>query len=150
MNSPGVGIGIFAINSKLDKFIFGKRVKDDKYCLPGGKLEMYETFEECAARELYEETNINITDLSRFKRVWFSNVINKELEFHWIQLNYLVVLNEDEEKMLNNNEVDKCHGWEWVDFSFIYNNLDKLFIPFIKFLEDTGIKEIKSLLEKTG
>ena len=38
---------------------------------------MYETFEECASRELLEETNINI-DPKQFKFISTKNVINKE------------------------------------------------------------------------
>ena len=38
----------------------------NKYCLPGGKLEANESLVDCAVRELYEETNIEICGGSQY------------------------------------------------------------------------------------
>ena len=69
-----VGAGFGVIIERADgKILLGKRHEDpDKadsafrsageWCLPGGKLEWGETFEEGAAREVMEETGIAIQD----------------------------------------------------------------------------------------
>src|SRR5436190_15040150 len=67
----GAGLGVILIKS--EKILLGKRNPDpDKadsafrsageWCLPGGKIEFGETFEEGAAREVKEETGIEIKD----------------------------------------------------------------------------------------
>jgi 8-oxo-dGTP diphosphatase len=56
---PGVGIGIKVL-SKDNKLLVGKREKEGLYGYPGGHLEKYESWEECAARELKEETGIEV------------------------------------------------------------------------------------------
>jgi 8-oxo-dGTP pyrophosphatase MutT (NUDIX family) len=40
--------------------LFEKRVDDGKWCLPGGALELKETFVEGLTREVKEETNLDI------------------------------------------------------------------------------------------
>jgi 8-oxo-dGTP diphosphatase len=143
---PRIGLGIFAINETKDKFLIGKRTKGLKYGLPGGSLEFGETFEECASRELHEETNINIEDLTRFKFMIFFNAIDKNANYHWLELYYYIVLSKDEELTLKNNENDKCFGWEWVDLEFLYQNKSDLFFPLSKLLDITSVKSIGDLL----
>jgi 8-oxo-dGTP diphosphatase len=144
---PGIGIGIFAINSKKDKFLLGQSVKKQKFGLPGGRLEFGETLEECAARELFEETNIQVVDLTRMKRVCFFNAINKEIDYHWLEFCYYVELDESEESSLKNNEGDKCYSWEWVDFDYVYSIKDRLLYSLSQFLELTHIKKISELVD---
>ncbi|KAL2872026.1 nucleotide triphosphate diphosphatase NUDT15 [Aspergillus lucknowensis] len=60
-----VGVGVFALNSE-NKFIVGKRKGShgaDTWGLPGGHLEFNESFEECAVRELKEETGLDVYDV---------------------------------------------------------------------------------------
>lgn len=46
---------------------------------------MFESFEQCAARELKEETNVEI-DPKEFKFVTVKNVINEPEERHYVDL----------------------------------------------------------------
>ncbi|SNX85091.1 uncharacterized protein MEPE_03800 [Melanopsichium pennsylvanicum] len=57
---PRVGVAVFVINEK-GHILIGKRTGSHgagTLALPGGHLELHESFHECAAREVYEETGL--------------------------------------------------------------------------------------------
>ena len=59
---PRVGVGVIIV--KAGKVLIGERKGSHgagQYALPGGKLEWKETWEECARREVLEETGISLT-----------------------------------------------------------------------------------------
>ncbi len=147
-NKPKVGIGIFVFNQEGDKILIGKRLKENMYGLPGGKLEFKETFEECAARELYEETNLDINK-NRFNLVCTFNALNRERNYHWVEIKFAVQINKAEEKCVVNTEPDKCEEWVWMSFEEFNNlNQNQLFIPtqiFIKKFKIFSFEDIKNL-----
>ncbi|MFZ1249763.1 MAG: NUDIX domain-containing protein [Candidatus Saccharimonadales bacterium] len=58
---PGVGVGVIVLNAKGQIMIIRRTgAHAPKYSIPGGALELGETFEACAIRELQEECNITI------------------------------------------------------------------------------------------
>jgi 8-oxo-dGTP diphosphatase len=62
-NRPQVGVGVFIW--KDDKFLMGQRVGSHgsgTWAVPGGHLEFGESWEECAKREVMEETGLVIKD----------------------------------------------------------------------------------------
>lgn len=64
MNHPVVGVAVFVVHD--GKALLLKRVKEHgqgTWGLAGGHLEVGETFEECARREVFEETGIQLDDL---------------------------------------------------------------------------------------
>ncbi len=63
MKRPSVGVGII-IENEEGKILIGKRKGSHApyYSIPGGHLELGETFEEAAIREVYEEVGIFIND----------------------------------------------------------------------------------------
>jgi 8-oxo-dGTP diphosphatase len=71
-----VGVGCFVLNDEYPRsFLFGERKGSHgagKFALPGGHLELGESWEECATREVKEETNLDITDI-RFVSVTVSS-----------------------------------------------------------------------------
>jgi 8-oxo-dGTP diphosphatase len=146
IKKPQIGLGIFTINHSQDKILLGIRRKEAKYGLPGGRLEYLETFEECASRELYEETNIQIKDSKRFKLFCYFNVIDKTLDYHWVNFDLYVNLSKNEEVMLNNREKENFISWEWVDIGFLHTNRDKLFLPLGKLLDLTGVKNVSDIV----
>lgn len=100
---PRVGVGVFVIN-KDGKFVLGIRkgstgsgtngsfiflflrfsqFKIGTWALPGGHLEFGETFEECAAREILEETGLALEDL-RFLTA--TNNVMKAENKHYITI----------------------------------------------------------------
>ena len=57
---PRVGVAVFVINEK-GHVLVGKRIGSHgagTLALPGGHLELHESFHECAARETFEETGL--------------------------------------------------------------------------------------------
>ena len=60
-NHPRVGLGIIIVN-KEGNILIGKRKGShaQKYSIPGGHLDLGETFEQGAIREIKEETNLDI------------------------------------------------------------------------------------------
>ncbi len=57
---PRVGVAVFVLNEK-GHVLVGKRTGSHgagTLALPGGHLELHESFDECAARETYEETGL--------------------------------------------------------------------------------------------
>jgi 8-oxo-dGTP diphosphatase len=66
---PQVGVGVIVLNG--DKIIFGKRKGahcKGTWSIPGGHLEFGESPEECAIREVFEETGVKIMN-PRFRTV---------------------------------------------------------------------------------
>jgi len=122
MNRPQVGVGIFVINSEGNKILIGKRQNENKWGLPGGKLEYTETFESCAKRELQKETCINIKDLDRFRFMCSFNAVDKNIGYHWAEINHLLKLTKEEEEILS-KEDNKIKNWQW----FSYEELSKLY-----------------------
>ncbi len=60
---PRVGLGIIIENGKGQILVMKREGKHAPYwSIPGGKLELGETFEDGAARELKEELDIDIKD----------------------------------------------------------------------------------------
>ncbi len=148
MNRPKVGLGIFVFNSSSNKFLIGKRINEKCFGLPGGKLEYGESFEGCAQRELYEETNLNL-DENRFKYLCSFNCINRELEYHWVEILMVVHINSEEEKEIKNNEPDINVDWSWIDFEQMqnYNNNNHLFVQLVTFLRKFHINSIQNIIE---
>lgn len=58
----GVGATTLVFNNK-NELLLNLRSDTNTWGIPGGSKELNETLEECAIRELKEETNINVKDL---------------------------------------------------------------------------------------
>ena len=120
-NRPKVGIGVFVIRE--GKFLLGERQGahgENTWSLPGGHLEFKEEWDDCAAREVKEETGMEIDNV-RFLSV--TNDIFEEEDKHYITI-FLTsdwVANEPQLK-----EPKKCKKWEWFTF---YNLPSPLFLP---------------------
>ncbi len=79
-----VGVGVLVL--KENQLLLTKRKSvhgEGTWAPPGGHLEYGETPEECAIREVLEETNVEMTDLT-FKGI--TNDIFEESEKHYITL----------------------------------------------------------------
>ncbi len=63
-HSPLIGVGATTLvfNNK-NELLLNLRSDTNTWGIPGGSKELNESLEECAIRELKEETNINVNDL---------------------------------------------------------------------------------------
>lgn len=85
-----------------------------EWALPGGHLEFAETFEQCAAREVLEETGLTLQNI-RFERV--ENCIHTKdgkAAAHYVTIFMRGTVDEDAAPQ--NLEPDKCEGWQWVEW----------------------------------
>jgi len=113
-----VGVGCWIFNPK-GQVLLGKRLSKHgtgTWAPPGGHLEFGETPEQCASRELFEETGVTIAP-EHFKFVAYTNDIFPEK--HYITVHLRVNGATIDPKVM---EPNKCEKWEWFD-------LDKLPSP---------------------
>ena len=117
-NSPSVGVAVIVI--KNGKVLLGKRKGSHgsgSWAFPGGHLEMNESIEECARREVFEETGISIHNILY---ATFTNDIFKEEQKHYVTL---FVVAEYTGGELQVNEPDKCEKWDWFMWEEFPENL---------------------------
>lgn len=118
---PAVGIGVFVF--KDGKFLLGRRKGKhgtDTWSVPGGYLEYGEDFEECAAREVMEETGVKITNIKLYTTV--NNVFYDENK-HSITIFMFSDWVSGEPKV---TEPDKFIDIAWFDFKDLP---EPLFLP---------------------
>lgn len=63
-NRPKVGVAVYVMRD--GKFLMGRRLGahgEGSWCVPGGHLEFGESIEDCARREVMEETGMKIRNI---------------------------------------------------------------------------------------
>lgn len=107
-----VGLGVIIKNSDGD-ILIGKRISDHApyYSIPGGKLDIGETFEEGAKREILEETGLI---LNTIKVIGLTNNLKTYIENkkHFISV---VLFSDNFTGTPQLMEPNKCEGWSWVN-----------------------------------
>jgi len=116
-----VGVGIIVIED--NKVLLGKRKNahgKGSWCFPGGHLEFNEKLEDCARREVLEETGIKIKNI---RLGTFTNDIFKKERKHYITLFIVAEYDSGDARVM---EPEKCERWKW----FNWDKLPKpLFLP---------------------
>ncbi len=127
---PRVGVGVCVLNDK-GQVLFGKRKNSfgkGEWSFPGGHLEMGESIEYCAEREVLEEAGVYLKNI---EEIGFVNDIFDE-HTHYITI---VVKGQVESGEASVQEPNKCECWEW----FTPNEFPSpLFLPTKKAIEKFG------------
>ena len=131
---PFVGIAVFVVNPVQHPgcVLLSERLSSHgqgSYQLPGGHLEYGESFEECAQRELFEETNLHSTI---FQLIYVTNSIFQEQSKHYVTLFLRTIVDDDSE--LKCMEPEKNSPWIWTKWEDLKSM--KLFQPLRNAVDD--------------
>lgn len=105
---PRIGVGILIFSG--NKVLMGKRKNahgQGSWAPPGGHLEMNETPEQCAVREVFEETGLHVKNIRRGP---VTNDIYKGENKHYVTLFMLADYAGGVPEVLESN---KCETWQW-------------------------------------
>lgn len=118
---PKVGVGVLIIQDS--KILLGKRKNahgDGTWAPPGGHLEFGESFEECAKREVLEETGLILQDIKQYS---LTNDVFIQENKHYITIFMISNTFIGQPEVL---EKDKCESWQWFELNDLPANL---FLP---------------------
>ena len=116
---PKVGIGVLVF--KDEKVLVGKRMGahgEGQYAWPGGHMEYMESFEQCAKREVMEETGIEIENIRFLRLMNFVQYAPK----HYVDIALVCDWKSGEPTVC---EPHKCEGWDWYAIDDILQPLFK-------------------------
>ncbi len=106
-------IGVAVIVVKGNRVLLGKRKGahgTGTWAFPGGHLEFNESIEDCALREVYEETGLQVENL-RFGP--YTNDIFPAEKKHYVTLFVIADHASGEPEV---KEPHKCERWEWSEW----------------------------------
>lgn len=130
----GVRVGVGVVLFQNSRILLGqRRASHGSGCwsLPGGHLEFKESPEDCAKREVFEETGILID--SSFRGPWVSDLIEDK---HYVTL-FMIAKSWHGTPI--NKEPEKCGGWQWCDTTSLPT---PLFKPIDSLLKGYSWKEL--------
>jgi 8-oxo-dGTP diphosphatase len=108
INNPRVGVAVIICKEKF--VLMGKRKNAHGtacWSFPGGHLEFGETPEQCAQREVLEETGLVVSSIRPYA---YTNDIFVQENKHYISLFMLADYIGGEPHVC---EPDKCENWHW-------------------------------------
>lgn len=120
-NRPKVGVGVCIV--KNGKVLLGQRLNahgEGTWCFPGGHLEFGESWDNCARREVMEETGIKIN------KPVFATCTNDVFTIenkHYITIYMKASWKSGEPEVL---EPDRMIKWQWFDWT---NLPSPIFLP---------------------
>jgi 8-oxo-dGTP diphosphatase len=125
---PRVGVGVIIINMH-GEILLGKRKNSHgsgEWAPAGGHLEVNESFEECAIREAFEETGLQ---LEQVKLLSVTNDLFKREGKHYVTIFMGTKLFKEATPVVK--EPDKLEEWKWFNTDKLPENL---FLSFRNFL----------------
>ncbi|KAL0094876.1 NUDIX hydrolase domain-like protein [Phycomyces blakesleeanus] len=139
-----VGIGCFVTCVFEDgmKILVGQRKGSHgagTWQLPGGHLEFGETFEDCAGREVLEETNLKLSQID------FITAVNSRMpaeKKHYVTLFMHGRVTRSEAANVKVMEPEKLEGeWHWMTWDELCQK-KPLFIPLALFVDFNSLPEV--------
>ena len=129
------GIGVYVFDS-AGRVLLGRRknaVGRGEWCVPGGKIEVGESFADAGAREVLEETGIVIRSID-MKIVGLTNDYFPDANQHYITIHAECRKFPGAPSVM---EPDRCERWEW----FRPEELPSpLFLPNAQFFAGRGYR----------
>ncbi|XP_021851617.2 nudix hydrolase 1 [Spinacia oleracea] len=116
--TPKVAVVVYLL--KGNTVLLGRRrsaVGNSSFALPGGNLEFGESFEECAAREVKEETGLDIEAIELLT-VTNNLLIEGPKPLHYVTI-FMRSSLANPDQLPQNLEPEKCHGWDWYDWDIL-------------------------------
>jgi len=118
---PHIGVGVIVRNGRT--VLLGRRRNahgEGTWSFPGGHLEFGELIDECARREVMEETGATIKVVSPGP---FTNDIFEKEQKHFVTL---FVVADYVSGRIEVREADRCERWEWFEWTKLP---EPLFLP---------------------
>lgn len=129
---PKIGVGVLIVNDQ-NHILMARRLGShgaSTWSVPGGHLEYGESFEECAIREVEEETGLQIQN-PVFVQV--TNNIFHDEEKHSVTL--FMKADYPLGQRVQNPEPEKTEDWQWISPKALP---EKLFLPIQKLFDGGG------------
>ena len=120
---PRIGVGVVVMRG--ERILLGKRRNahgENCWSCPGGHLEFGETIEDCARREVFEETGLSLANLRLGP---YTNDIFEQEGKHYVTLFVLADYLSGQPTV---REPDKCEVWDWFHWSRLPH---PLFLPIL-------------------
>jgi len=128
MDKPYVRIGIGVLILNKNQVLLGKRITShnkDTWQSTGSHLEFGESFEDCAKREVFEETGLKVKNI---KQIIATNDFFPKDNKHYVTIFMSCEYESGIPQLL---EPNKCSEWKWFNKNKLPNNL---FLPYNKIL----------------
>lgn len=126
---PRVGIGVMILRN--DHILLGRRkgsLGEGSFGFPGGHLEIGESLEECAIREVREETGLVVKSL---ELICISTFIIEQS--HYIEFDFLTKIGFGSPVTCEQNRVE---SWNWFDIEKLPDPLFPPAIPAFQCLKE--------------
>ena len=130
-----VRVGVATIIRRDGAILLGERIGShgaNTWATPGGHLELGESIEDCAKREVLEETGLIVDSIEKFT---FTNDIFEKEGKHYVTL-FVVASRVSGEPQVT--EPDKCKQWKWCRLDDLP---EPLFLPLINLLKEDNTLE---------
>ncbi len=108
-----IGIGAVILNDKNEVLLAlrGKAPEQNKWSIPGGKVELFESLADATIREIKEEVNL---DIEIDKLLCTAETIDKSTNEHYVSIVYST---KNVQGTLKNMEPDKLQDVRWFNLS---------------------------------
>lgn len=115
----GVGCGAFILNENKELLLHQRKKSPEAgfWSIPGGRLEMFETFEEAVKREVREEVNV---DVEVIDELGICDHIIKSEQKHWVSPSFLCKIIKGEPKIM---EPDTHLDMRWFSLENLPENV---------------------------